>query len=221
VKYGLFKIVVMMSGMLALFPTTINANSIVLDGHWDNYNLGTGGDWYLSYQSNSEQTWLSLDFDGDFLGIGIDPGALNFSGVTKEEGNTLLNVVGHSLFGDVSATINPLGEFELSANDVPGPVIQSVDLTAQLSSDNFDFLYDIYFEEELLLLTPNPTYTSGLITYIEQNPSATHTSGLYQETWTRVVPIYVPLPNALLLFLSGFSLFFKYSKGRCLNLTVS
>ena len=221
-KYGLFKIVVMMSGMLALFPTTINANSIVLDGHWDNFNLGTGGEWYLSYQRNSEQTLLSLDFDGDFLGVGVDPDALNFSGETNDEGSTTLSIEGHSSFGDVLANINQQGAFEFRANDMPVSIVQSIVLKGAITSDSFDFLYDLYFEEEPLLFTPNPTYTSGLISYIEQNPGSTHTSGSLELTaWVGPLPTIVPLPNALLLFLSGLGLVFKYRKGRYLNLTVS
>jgi len=195
------KVLLLVSSVIALFPTMTSAN-VVLNGHWDNYTLGTGGEWYLSYEKNAEETLFSLDFNGDFLGNGIDPDALIFSGVTKKKGNTTFNIVGHNDFGDVTAKINQTGQFKFKASDVPSSIIESVVLKGQLTEDSFDFLYDVYFEEGALLA---PVF---------QMPDLEpHSSGLIM-TMDVLQPelASVPLPSTFLLFLSSLGLVLKYRK---------
>jgi len=202
-------------GLVFLLPVTANAN-IILNGVWDNYTLGTTGDWYLNYQRNDQQTVFSIDFNGDFLGNGIEPDVLNLAGTTKENEITSLQAFGHNAFGDVTAEISQPGLFKFMANDVPGNSIRSVSLEGQLTETDFYFLHDITFEDNSFSSGVTLINYSVTIDTMSQYMPTT-TSGLYIETDYRETPdailTAVPLPGTFLLFFSGLGLLFTKKTG--------
>lgn len=232
-KNKYLQILLMVCGLVTLLPASSQANT-VLDGVWDNYTLGTTGTWHLSYQQNAEQTLFAIDFDGDFLGNGFDPEVLELVGRTQVKGGTALRAENHSVFGDVSAKISSKGKFKFRASDVPDFQVASVDLRGQLTETSFIFSNDIKFEG-LIPLFPGTDHTSGF-TIIDTD----HTNGVevtvsgFEQTsgsidyasWIDSEPLpfslgsayagtlisNVPLPSALLLFVSGFGMLFVKRK---------
>jgi len=197
-------------GLVFLLPVTANAN-IILNGVWDNYTLGTTGDWYLNYQRNDQQTAFSIDFNGDFLGNGVEPDVLNLIGATKQKGSTQLHAVGHNVFGDVRAKINQRGKLKFLAENVPGGLIESVALKGMLTETDFNFLHHITFEDNSF--SSGVTLINYSVTIDTMSPyMPTTTSGLYIETDYRETPYAtltaVPLPSTFLLFFSGLGLLF-------------
>ena len=177
------------------FISVQKATASPLAGVWDNYTLGTHGEWQLLYQNSTDFVSATIDFDGDFLGNGSDPESLTLSGSKNAEGLAKFKVIDHESFGDVAGFINKNGKIMLSAYNLPDADIESVRLRGNISATDFTFTHDIEFE-------------SGETTY----GVILHGTVLIDDPITIIPPSEVPIPASIWLLISSLGTLFSFAR---------
>lgn len=170
------------------------ASASPLEGVWDNYTLGTHGEWQLLYQNTTDFVSTTIDFDGDFLGNGSDPDALTLTGPKNAEGLASISASNHASFGDVAGSIDQDGNIFLLATNFPDTDIKSMNLTGVISATDFTFSHDIEFE-------------SGEVTY-----GVTTTLVIFDDPITISSPSEVPLPASIWLLISSLGVLFSFGR---------
>jgi hypothetical protein len=120
------------------------ASALTLEGTWSNTTFGSSGPVTIEIEV-TDQLSVSADFGGNVFG-GMDPAPISFSVPFNSSGSTAIDIADHPVFGDVTGTVQPGGQFDLTA-DPPVSFITSARVTGTFDGQSLDATYSVTFPE--------------------------------------------------------------------------
>lgn len=119
----------------------VQANT--LTGQWENTTFGSSGPVTIDVQFDGDNFDITVDLDGFVFGS-VDPAPVNFTGSLS--GGGTFNEPGIPDLGDLSGSIDGLGNIDLMFTNVPNPNVDLV--VASGTTDGATFLnmtYEVVF----------------------------------------------------------------------------
>jgi len=127
----------------SLFAFAGAAQAVILTGQWNNTTFGSSGGVTIDATVVGTAFNITVDLDGFVFGS-VDPAPFNFSGDLSGGGN--FNAAGVPNLGDLSGSIDGLGNIDLSFTNVPNLNIDSVFASGTTDGATFvSMTYEVVF----------------------------------------------------------------------------